>query len=109
MKRCLKSSDVKGKCTNEIHHCTDASEKGYGTISYLRSKNNGRKINHAFLFAKSRVAPTKKIPVPRLELMAATLAVKMDSMLQREMEIETSDSTFWTDSTSALCYINNEG
>ena len=108
MKRCLKSGDVMGKCTNEIHHFADASEKGYGTVSYLRSKNNCGKINCAFLFAKSRVAPTKKISVPRLELTAATLAVKIDSMLRREMEIEISDSIFWTDSTSVLCYINNE-
>ena len=87
MKRCLKSGDVKGKCINEIHHFADASEKGYGTVSYLRAKNNCGKINFALLFAKSRVTPTKKISVPRLELTTATLAVNIDLMLRREMEI----------------------
>ena len=108
IKRCIKSNDVKGNCINEIHHFADASEKGYGTISYLRSKSDCGKIDCAFLFAKSRVAPTKNISIPRLELTAATLAVKIDSMLRREMEIEIDDSIFWTDSTSVLCNINNE-
>ena len=60
------------------------------------------------MFSKSRVAPTKKISIPRLELTAATLAVKVDTMLQRELEIEIRDLIFWTDSTSVLCYVNNK-
>ena len=57
---------------------------------------------------KSRVAHIKKISISRLELTAATLAVKVDTMLQRELEIEIRDSIFQTDSTSDLCYINNK-
>ena len=107
MKRCIKSSEDLGHCKNEIHHFADASEKGYGAVSYIRSKYESGKVHCAFLFAKSRVAPIKKISIPRLELTAAVLAVKVDSMLRNELEVEISDSIFWTDSKSVLCYINN--
>lgn len=46
--------------------------------------------------------------IPRLELAAATLAVKMDRMLQKELHMELEDSTFWTDSTVVLKYIHNQ-
>lgn len=39
--------------------------------------------------------------IPRLELAAAVLAVRMDLMLKTELQIVLKDSVFWTDSTSA--------
>ena len=37
---------------------------------------------------KSRVAPLKRVSVPRLELVAAVLAVKMSTMISREVDIK---------------------
>ena len=107
-KRCVKPQDFGEPLHNEIHHFSDASEIGYGTVSYLRSINENGKINCAFLFAKSRLAPMKRITIPRLELTAATLAVKIDGMLRRELEISIDKSVFWTDSTCVLRYIRNK-
>ena len=107
-KRCVKPEDFGEAVLNEIHHFSDASETGYGTVSYLRSINENGKINCAFLFAKSRLTPMKRITIPRLELAAATLAVKIDGMLRRELEISVDNSVFWTDSTCVLRYIKNK-
>ena len=44
----------------------------------------------------------KRMTIPRLELSAATVAVKLDKMIQEELEIKVHESVFWTDSTSVL-------
>ncbi len=53
--RCIKTPDFGDSIRNEIHHFSDASEAGYGTVSYLRSVNGSGKVDVAFLFAKSRL------------------------------------------------------
>ena len=60
----------------------------------------------AFLLGKARVTPIKPITIPRLELIAAVLAARVDRFLRAELQLE--DSCFWTDSTSVLKYIRNE-
>lgn len=57
---------------------------------------------------KSRVNPLKQITIPRLELTAATIAVKVDKILRQELQIPLQQSVFWTDSTTVLSYIGNE-
>jgi len=46
--------------------------------------------------------------IPRLELSAAVLAVRMNQTLQEELQLKFDRSTFWTDSTAVLQYIKNE-
>ena len=58
--------------------------------------------------AKSKVAPSKPITVPRLELKAAVLSIKVGDMLSRELEYENMESIYWTDSTAVLGYISND-
>ena len=43
--------------------------------------------------------------IPRLELSAAVIAVRMDRMLSRELSLTIQDSVFWTDSMIVLQYI----
>ena len=50
----------------------------------------------------------KQVTVPRLELNTATVAVRVNAMIQRELEIPVNKTVFWTDSTTVLRYINNE-
>jgi len=54
---------------------------------------------------KSRLAPIRQMTIPRLELSAAVIAVRMDRMLSRELSLEIQDSVFWTDSMIVLQYI----
>ena len=52
---------------------------------------------------KSRVAPLKQTTIPRMELTAAVVAVDMDKLLKRELQMNLLD-----DSTTVLMYIENE-
>lgn len=92
----------------QLHHFADASEDGYGTATYIRILNQSNDIQVSLLLGKARVTPLKAVTIPRLELTAAVLAVRMDLTLKAELKFQLDDSIFWTDSTSVLKYINNE-
>ena len=58
--------------------------------------------------AKSRVPPLKPVTIPRLELTAALVSVKISAILQRDFEYEEITETFWTDSKVVIGYISND-
>ena len=72
----------------ELHHFSDASNVGYGACSYLRYKNDEDKVHCCLVIAKARVAPTKLLSIPRLELSAAVTAARMSVMLKTELEMQ---------------------
>ena len=92
----------------QLHNFSDASEKAYGVVSYLRSQDRDGKTYSYIVMAKSRLAPLKTLTIPRLELQAATLATRQDALLRRELDVELESSQFWTDSTIVLQYIFNQ-
>ena len=53
------------------------------------------------------MAPLKLVTIPRIELTAAVMAVKMDKMLQYELQLELDESRFWTASVTVHKYIEN--
>ena len=107
--RCFKPAGFKDITSSQLHHFSDASEIGFGSVSYLRLVDNSGRIHCTILQGKSRLVPPKQVTVPRLELSAATVSVQLDKVLKRELELPLTDaSIFWTDSTSVLRYIKNE-
>ena len=56
---------------------------------------------------KSRVTPLKFISIPRLELTAAALSVKISKMLREELDFYV-DEIFWTDSQVVFGSINSD-
>ncbi|XP_072030453.1 uncharacterized protein [Amphiura filiformis] len=106
--RCYKPPHFGKVKSTQLHHFMDASLKGYGTVSYLRSENEDGDIHCALVIAKARVAPVKQVTVPRLELNASTVAVRVNTMIQHELDIPINKTVFWTDSMTVLRYINNE-
>ena len=78
----------------ELNHFGDASRTAYGACCYLRAINMEGGIHVALLAAKGRVTPLKRSTIPRLELMAAVLALKMDIMLRRDLDISIMRSYF---------------
>ncbi|XP_064639538.1 uncharacterized protein LOC135495058 [Lineus longissimus] len=107
VERCIKPEDFGPIKDAKIHHFSDASESGYGTASYIRLVDDKGKIHCAFLMGKARVAPLKQNTIPRLELTAATVSARVDSLLKEELDLSTTDSIFWTDSMSVIKYIRN--
>lgn len=106
MRRCIKPKNL-CPVTAQLHHFSDASQVGYGTESYIRLQSEHH-VHLAFLLGKARVAPLKQTTIPRLELTAAVLAVRMDQLLHRELHLELETSVFWTDSITVLKYICSE-
>ena len=102
---CLKTIDLAGYKMQSFHYFADASQIAYGTVSYAKLVlENGR--THCSLFAgKSRLAHVEQMTIPRLELSAAVLAVRMNqkfntvlglvsrAVLQYITSKETNDST----------------
>ncbi|KAL0152844.1 hypothetical protein M9458_051849, partial [Cirrhinus mrigala] len=108
MKRCLKPVEFGEITVAHLHHFLDASEEGYGVVSYLLLHNGRNMVHSAFLMGKARVAPVKSITIPRMELTAAALASRMDQLWKRDLKMKLQDSLFWTDSTAVLKYIQHE-
>ena len=52
--------------------------------------------------------PLKFMSIPRLELTAAALSVKISKMLREELDVHVDDEIFWTDSQVVLGYINSD-
>ena len=74
-----------------LHGFCDASEKAYGTCLYIQSEDReGRKIS-SLLCSKSRVAPIKKISLPRLELCGAVLLTRLVQAVRKALNIEFED------------------
>ena len=57
--------------------------------------------------AKSRVAPTKRLTIPTLELQAAVLGTRMTADLMKEASIKINSATFCTDSKNILAWIKS--
>ena len=62
----------------------------------------------SFVMGKARVTPKKTVSIPRLELAAATLSVKIVDILKDELEYGNIEDYYWTDSKVVLGFISNE-
>lgn len=92
MPRCIKPRDFGQLISAQLHHFSEASEDGYGTVSYLRLHNEQNQVHLAFVLGKARVAPVKKVTIPRMELTAAMLAVRVERMLKLELQLNLESS-----------------
>ena len=108
VERCLKPKDFGEVVSTQLHNFADASERGYGAVSYLRVVNASGDHHCAFLIGKSRLAPLKAMTIPRLELSAAVVATRLSQMIHRELDANIDETYFWTDSTVVLSYITNQ-
>ena len=106
--RCYKPNDFGELKSVEIHHFSDASTDGYGQCSYLRLVDDKDHVHCSFLLGKARVTPLKPVTIPRLELTAAVVFVRVSQTLQQELEYHNVIEFFWTDSKVVLGYINND-
>ena len=93
----------------QIHVFADASEVAFGAAAYWRFETQDHSYHCSFIFGKTRLAPTKPLTIPRLELQAAVMAVRMGQTIQKELDVIPSQITYWTDSTTVLSYIESQG
>lgn len=86
----------------QLHGFCDASERAYGAVLYLRSTTSSGIHVVRLICSKTRVAPIKKITLPRLELSAAALLGKLCVAAVRSLRIAVDQEFFWSDSTIAF-------
>ncbi|GFV75197.1 retrovirus-related Pol polyprotein from transposon 297 [Trichonephila clavipes] len=89
----------------QIHTFSDASQKAYGAAAFLRVKHKDR-VSVDLVTSKSRVAPLKRLSLPRLELMGALLAARLAKEVKKILDQKCSTrALFWTDSQVTLHWI----
>ena len=108
VQRCFKPTDFGELKSIQLHHFSDASTAGYGQCSYIRLLNVQEQVHCELVMAKSRVSSLKGITIPRLELTAALVSVKVSTILHKELDFDKIVDIYWTDSKVVLGYINNE-
>ena len=97
MDRCfLPSGHLEGNLV-EVHHFADASGQGYAAVAYLRFVSPDGDIHCPFVMGKSRLCPVKYVTIPRLELTAAVLLVKLNEVIKTALDIKVDETFFWTD------------
>ena len=85
----------------------DASEDTMCAVAYLRSQPKENSADLAFVIGKCRVAPMRHLSVPRLELQAAVMAVRLKEQIVKEHEMKINSCSFWSDSTTVLQWIHS--
>ena len=92
--------------TLQIHGFSDASDRAYAAVIYLRTVYNNGMVSTCILTSKTRVAPMKKQTTPRLELLGATILSRLVHNVQKVLPIQP-QVYCWTDSLTVLCWIKN--
>ena len=92
----------------QLHGFADASGKAYACVIYLRVLFDNGEVFTTFVASKSRVAPIKKITIPRLELMACLiLSNLMNTVIKSFTDYVINDVVCWTDNTDCLYWIHS--
>jgi len=83
----------------EIQEFCDASQQAMAAVVYLRTTYDTTNISVNFVASKTKVAPLKRLTVPRLELSGAVLLTKLVSHLLHRLKWKNLRIILWTDSS----------
>ncbi|XP_071653077.1 uncharacterized protein [Temnothorax longispinosus] len=89
----------------EIHGFADASERAYAAVIYLKASTDGGRSVVTLLTAKSKVAPVKRVTLPRLELSAAAMLTRLAAKAQETLKLVVSQIHLYSDSEVTLAWI----
>ncbi|UYV69979.1 hypothetical protein LAZ67_7001374 [Cordylochernes scorpioides] len=93
----------------EVHTFVDASQEAFSTVTYLRVETRNGNITTTLFGSKARVAPLKKLTIPKLELQGCVLGTRFVVLLRSELRLPKVDrEVFWSDSKTVLAWISSE-
>ncbi|XP_048000251.1 uncharacterized protein LOC125237304 [Leguminivora glycinivorella] len=93
----------------QLHGFCDASERGYAAVVFCRVDDTQGSTFVELCCAKSKVAPLRKLSIPRLELQAAVLLADLMQSTQEALKplYVVQEIFAWSDSTVTLAWIKS--
>jgi len=98
---------IKPGCQLQLHGFCDASTHALSALVYLRAINVEGEITTNLITTKTKVAPLKRLTIPRLELSGAVLLTKLTTHVLQVLDLKEVPVYMWTDSSITLTWINN--
>ncbi|XP_011858839.1 PREDICTED: uncharacterized protein LOC105556364 [Vollenhovia emeryi] len=89
-----------------FHVFVDASQEAYAATVFARTETQ-ESAYVQLIQAKSRVTPIERMTTPRLELLAATIGVRLWQSIRETEDFEEAEVFFWSDSAAVLAWIQN--
>ena len=89
----------------ELHGFSDASEDAYAAVVYLRLTDSTGQVHTSMVMSKTKVAPIKRLTIPRLELCGAHLLSRLLHHVQQVFNIPLNCTYAWVDSTIVLSWL----
>ena len=89
----------------QLHGFCDASEVAYAGVVYLRAIDSRNQVHVSLVMAKTRVAPIKRLTIPRLELCSAVILSKLLSHVANTLAIPPTNIYAWSDSQVVLGWL----
>lgn len=99
------------ECVTSLHIFGDACQTSYAGCVFLRTRKD-KNVHVQLILAKSRVAPaSKKMSLPRLELMGALIASRLYKEVMESgilAQCKKYKTYFWTDSAVVYAWIKRQ-
>uniref|UniRef100_A0A914WWH6 Integrase catalytic domain-containing protein n=1 Tax=Plectus sambesii TaxID=2011161 RepID=A0A914WWH6_9BILA len=84
----------------------DASKDAYAAVVYLRVEDENSTETY-LLFSKNRLTPKKEISLPRVELLAALIGVRIMKFVANQLKLQVEKKIIWSDSQCVLHWIQS--
>ncbi|KAL0821872.1 hypothetical protein ABMA28_005274 [Loxostege sticticalis] len=96
-------------CSVQLHGFSDASEKAYAACVFLRVVCEDGSVHVSLLLGKTRVAPTRRVSIPRLELMGGVLLSQLIQKVLKSYGDRINDDQVyaWSDSSIVLSWLRS--
>ena len=105
--RCVRENEKHIETNISIHSYSDASEVAYAAAVYLVVEYQSGDESSKLVIAKTKVAPLTTVSIPRLELMAAILSLRLANTVAEVYKIDQTNVNYWTDSMNVLWWVRN--
>ena len=104
LERCIFRSTL---ITNaQLHVFVDASQSAMCAVIYLRAHCD-QLLQISFLVGKCRVAPIRETTIPKLELQAALIGLRLVTSIKKFLPLTIEENFFWSDSSTVLQWIGS--
>ena len=90
---------------SQLHIFSGASLEAYGAVAYLRHEYQSGNITVRFVMSKAKVTLLKSISVPRLQLMAAIVGLRIAEIVGQTVGLPKEKWIFWSDSLDVLYWV----